>query len=97
MRELVRSDSGPPVLPGPRDTYSRICVVFGSHRPPIIHAIHPDTSGDLRGVFALEMGLRIDQVRIWTLHPGGFYSLNDLWKAAMSRAHMLDTTVWRDG
>lgn len=97
MQTRISSDIGPPVLPGPRAAYSRLCVVFASHRTPVISAIHPETSGDLRGIFALELGLRIDQVRIWTLTPGGFYSIGDLWQAAMSRARVLDATVWLDG
>jgi hypothetical protein len=44
----------------------------------MIYAMSGEADGDLRGTFALQMGLRIDQVRLVPLAPGGIYEIGKL-------------------
>lgn len=74
------TDLGAPRLPidNPRGHSARLCLVGAVGYSPMIYALAPDSSGDLRAVFALAMGLRIDQVRLKELPPGGIYEIGKL-------------------
>ncbi len=74
MRQML----GPPTFGGALDGKSaRIALIAAVGHPPMVYALHPDTEGDLRGLFAMELGLRVDQVDLRVLDPAAAYARND--------------------
>ncbi len=94
------TDLGYPRLPDAGSLRrARLCLVGAVGHPPMIYAVGPDSDGDLRAVFALAMGLRIDQVRLKELDPGGIYEIGKLisdWVGEMPTLVSANPERWSD-
>lgn len=74
----MTSDLGFPVVRPPGARPARICLIGVEGRAPMIYALHPDASGDLRSIFALPFGVTARQVDLVELPGGRIYPLGDL-------------------
>jgi hypothetical protein len=62
----------------------------------MIYALSPDSKGDLRGIFALQWGLRIDQVRLKVLKASGICEIAALIQGKLPVLISTDPEHWSD-